>query len=243
MPPTYCCYSCTYVPRRLVEVLFSCAYYEQMDSRLVFLEDDDNMDTEWDEDTETYVENPWYKFDRLPKALQSDWECGLRMVLELDLCFGGHLHAGHFFDLLACDMIWDEDTDVDNFECVVNKEFLQETIEGKKTNLLCYSNSLFCEKRRFYSMNLLSSDLTLVKNKLIGTLSFSRHTPFTKFSKSSLCQNYVFDYDSCKVYVYEDYDVSIYSFKPESPVKVVDIRFCKGPREKNNETKPVQYNQ
>lgn len=204
------CYSFTYVPKVLVDVLFSCVYYEQMDSRLVFMEEQDTH--VYDEETENLVPNFYYDYQRLPEHMKEDWESGIRMVLEADLCYGNTFPHGHMFDLLCCDMLWDETTSSDFFREILKEEVLTEVVNGEKSLLLFFPNNKYHEKRIYYNENHAISDYSLLLKRITpcSMVTYKRAPVIMiRHAHYSMSKNYVFNGPTCKFVILEYNAVTI----------------------------------
>ena len=134
-------YYASYVPSLLLECLYGCAHYEKLDSRLIFREDE--CTHRWNEYAEYIEENPHYDEGALPLAAKEDWECGLRMVLELDLINPRNKGGCHFYDLLSCDFIWSEGTPEE-----LHADFLKHMVpKDEDGNLLLFHMHDYSDKR------------------------------------------------------------------------------------------------
>ena len=198
-------YYATFVPSLLLDCLYQSAHYEKLDGRLIFREEE--CTHRWNEFAEYVEVNPDYDAQALPYAKKEDWECGLRMVLEVDLINPRNKGGCHFYDLLCCDFLWTEGTLPELFE-----SFMQKMIptDGEGNRLLFHNESEYAYnvkyKLDYYERMAIVGDLALTTKKVINFWS----------NKLACGQLFYFgnpQISTCRNVIMNDFSLRTYNFE------------------------------
>ena len=209
-------YYASFVPSLLLDCLYQSAHYEEMDTRLKFREDE--CTHRWNEFAEYIEVNPDYDEGALPLALKGDWECGLRMVLELDLINPRDKGGCHFYDLLSCDFIWTEGCLEELFDCFLRR-MIPTDADGHRILFKCHCgdpDQLEAKsKLHYYDRMAVVSDLSLTCNKMLNFWT-SRHAAGNWFymgnPSTSTCRSVILNDTCLRTYNFENNTVFLYEY-------------------------------